>query len=389
MHDTDKTAILNELLSGVLFDDYTLDNSKKHFALAPKDVVKVDLRSYIQKVVADIKALNNATWGQVSIDEVTGDVTVGGKPSQSQGNNDQVAAGGASPATDQAAGEDPGKVSPDAHTAIVEFLRLLQKNGALDKLSELDPEVKKQMADEILKLIQNQNKAPEAAAEVPLPPMPQKAPAQGDPSLNESFLLKEAFIILFEADASNVSGTDGQPNRAKVKNAVAGMDSAGKKTAALPAAAPAATPDPAKAPVPATPATPPTQAPSTTPTGAQDPSKAKVKDVLEHTKDFKIDDQDKLKKVTAYQAKLKQDYAEVSQIPGAKEVEILAVVQSFDQKTGKASVKMLTKGETLPDGKANYKLEGEPFNVPQNAVKERMPVQQAQKTGLLSRIFGR
>jgi hypothetical protein len=50
---------------------------------------------------------------------------------------------------------------------------------------------------------------------------------------------------------------------------------------------------------------------------------------------------------------------------------------------------MLNKGETLPDGKANYKLDDKTFNVPINAVKERMPVQQAQKTGLLSRIFGR
>jgi hypothetical protein len=289
---------------------------------------------------------------------------------------------------------------------------MLQQNGSLEKLSGLDPEVKKQMADEILKLIQSQDKKPEAAGEVPLPPMPAEKPANpvakqsnyNDPKPNEMneniWLFKEAYIILTEMpNASNVSGANGEPDRGKVKKAIAGMDSTGKKTApAAPAASPAAAPATPPAAPAAAPATPPaaspaapaaTATPAAQPAAPQDPSKAKVKDILAKPDGFKIDDPEKLKKVTAYKNELDKEYKELSSIPGASRVELLAVVKNFDKATGKATVNMLNKGETLPDGKANYKLDDKTFNVPINAVKERMPVQQAQKTGLLSRIFGR
>ena len=267
-----KNFIENEVLKGFIFkeDEYNVD-AQQHFELAPNDIVTLDVASYGKKVLTDLKALRAAKRSQVNVDEDTGEVTVNGQPEQtnSGGGSGEAAGGGSSQGAAPAA-----KMQPKERSGVVEFLKMLKANGSLEKLQGLDPATKKKMADEILKVITSQAApaapaapAPAANGEVPLPPMPAapaapaapapaapaaQKPPKGDPSMNESWLLKEAYIILTEMpNASNVSNDAGEPDRAKVNKAVAGMDATGKKTAAPPAPAPEAgkaAPAPAAAP---------------------------------------------------------------------------------------------------------------------------------------------
>jgi hypothetical protein len=159
-----KNFIETEILKGIIFneDSYNVD-AGEHFELAPNDIVTLDIGSYGKKIIADMKAFKNAKYSQVEIDDTTKEVTINGQPLQSDSSGGQ--AGGAGQTSGQ-------KMEPQTRSSVVDFLKLLKANGALDKLKDLDPATKQKIAGEILKLIQGdadassptQSAAPEATA---------------------------------------------------------------------------------------------------------------------------------------------------------------------------------------------------------------------------------
>jgi len=165
-----KNFIETEILKGIIFneDSYNVD-AGEHFELAPNDIVTLDVGSYGKKVITDMKAFKNAKHSQVEIDDTTNEVTINGQPLQSD------SSGGSS----QAGGETGGqKMEPQTRSNVVDFLKLLKANGALDKLKDLDPATKQKIAGEILKLIQGGGSAQPQAAD---PAAQQATPAAMSP----------------------------------------------------------------------------------------------------------------------------------------------------------------------------------------------------------------
>ena len=364
-----KSYIENEILGNVLFDeDYNID-TQQHFALAPKDIIKIDLRTYLKNVVSDIKAVRSASYGQVEVDDVTGDVKVNGQPLQSQ-NGEQGVGAVAAPSTE---------VSKDSRKDIVEFLKLLKSNGSLEKLKGLDPATKKSIADKILKTLTAKPKVNT--------PKTTPAPAASDPEdqlknmptdiHEEELLMKEAYIVLTELETNK--NVDDPAAKAAMAKSVASLGNT--PPSSTPATTPATTAAPKQA------AASPTPAPVAAP--KQDPQSAKMMDIKADPKKFGIDPNDAtFKKKVAYIDKLEADYKNLSGIPGAKNGELIAIVQNVDTGSGDVKIKILQKKQTGADGKSQYSETGQDYTIPQNSVKSRLPAEQAKKTGLLSRIFG-
>jgi hypothetical protein len=375
MNDDYKTTIVNEIISGALFDEeYSVDSSK-HFALAPKDVVKIGMQEYIQDLISNIKTVRAATYGQVEIDDVTGEVTVNGKPQASTASTN-----------DETQSSDSSEVSPSSKNDILEFLKLLKSNGVLDKLKNVDSDTKKKMADKILKALTVKPSKPrvkKTSTPSSSTPDPEDQLKNMPVDISEELLLKEAYIILTELDVTKKPSTTPTPAASTTPPTPTPAPATPASSSTTPTATPTAT-----SPTPST-DTPPSKPEDKSTEDKVDVNSAKIVDVIKNPKKYGIDPatDEVFKKKSQYVNKLENDYKNLSKIPGATKNDILAIVKSVDDATGEVEIELFKKESTNPNGKANYNVTGQVFKIPQETVLQRMPAEQVKKKGLFSKIF--
>lgn len=433
-----KTCLETELVSGMLFheDNYSLD-AGQHFELAPNDIVKIDLRPLIQKTLQDLKAIKSATYGQVNVDEDTGEVSINGESLQSTDSNEPSTQNGA--VNDDKNSE---QVSPDQKNDIVEFLKMLKDNGALEQLGSLDQETKKKIADAVYKLInggadensisggdtqeldqniaasqQAANIHQDEASNIKQFALKNAKKAKTDQeffdmyikqkggnvdtsnekyvntiknawhamndkkyiTINESDinLLKEAFIILFEDAAvqdQQIQNKAAVPAAGKIGSPIKKNDT-----------------QPEKQKEPEKPAVAPTQAAAPAPksTLTQEPAQDTKKDIstmkmVDIIKDPNYKNDPKVE----YFNKINQQWNQLKQVRGAKDQELLAKVIKVNDDNS-ITVSQFKKTDTDAQGKSNFTTDGQPsFTIPQTSVLKRMPVEQIKKKGLFSKFFG-
>lgn len=107
---------------------YEIKNNDQ-FHVSPGDVIVIDPRPYLNKLKSDINTLRKLNYSQFNIDDITNDVEI-------------------SPLKKQET-----QVSNDVKDEIVNFLKLLKDNGSLGKLKDIGDDVKKDIVDQIKKII--------------------------------------------------------------------------------------------------------------------------------------------------------------------------------------------------------------------------------------------
>jgi hypothetical protein len=380
MNDDYKNFMEMEIIKGLIFceEDYSIDTGS-HFALAPKDVVEVDLRQYIQDTENDLRKVYSAKYGQVEMDEVTGEIKING----------ESLAPTAAPAaaTTSVAGAKVNKPSISSKGGpIVDFLKTLRDTKSLSKLKDLDPKIRKAIAIEVSKLIdkthtkKSSKKVVKEGKEFIEECVEEFTDDEIDELNDEIVLCEEIVNILDELKNPKTKAA-----LLKKKSAAPKKKLKSAKAALTKVAAPTKTTTPSAPPKAAAPATPATPAAPATATRL-DPTDVKVIDVIKNPSKYKLDS--KFERVKNYVYKLRKDYENFKVIPGAKDRGLIALVSKTNDADNTVDVKVMNKTSTGPDGKSKYKVSDNDYTIPFNAVMKRLPAEKAKSRGILSRIFG-
>lgn len=366
--DNNYKNLINDIITdGIVFGEAYEVDDKEHFAIAPNDVVRVDLRPFINKAEADLRSVYGANYDQIKIDDVTGDVIINGKPAHT--NN--VASTDIKTVDNKAVDTNTDEeINPKTRENVVEFLKMLKANGSWDKLGSLDTETKKNIADQVLN----------ALTQIALRQKKDNIKEQ-DINLNfEENILLETLVILEGVNEAYIR-LDELKNIVSKKKMASNVD---KKVA--PASKTPASKTPASKVTPTQTQTTPAPAPATQPAPVP---QVNAVDVFKDPAKFGIDaNQEDFKKKKAYYDTLRKNYDSYKAIPGAKNTEILGIVKSSDDNASTVVMQLLKRTSTGQDGKAVYDDDKstKPVTVPFNAIKRRTPATKAK--GFLRKFLG-
>jgi hypothetical protein len=388
-----KDLIDEQILNGMIFsEDYSIDN-KEHFSLAPNDVVKIDMRTHLKNIIGDIKDLRKSTYGQVEVDDVTGDVSINNEKLQSNNSSENNAADTVSPDVTK-----QSEISDDVKKDIVEFIRLLKNNGSLEKLKGMDTATKMKIADTIKATLNSPAKKPTSSTKNTLNTLASDSIGKTIDKNSLKIIAsgadsgKKAQQIVDDLRSANGGNYDVTDNIKHIIGKALGEVGKSEDTSLLKEAysivseldTPVTKDDvinPTKT----------TAKPTNEPKEKKlDPTNASTLEVVKNTNNYNIDpNDDKFKKVVSYIKKLKTDYDTIISVPGAKEKELIAAVVGVDEDNGTVDVDLLQKTTTNKDGTSQYGKTNKVFTIPQHTVTRRTPAQELKKKGLFSKFFGK